>query len=147
MTLTDAFLIVSPIVILRASRLESGLRLRLTAAVSISVVATIFVVIHVALTMSIGGLWAAIFGVVEVRIPSSLSHWSDHTCLQVFVAIFVCNIYVALLVAIMVGRARCKAAATVDETILSTVIRLDNNFQDPICIVMDSADKPPISRA
>lgn len=78
MTLTDAFLIVSPIVILRASRLESGLRLRLTAAVSISVVATIFVVIHVALTMSIGGLWAAIFGVVEVRIPSSLSHWSDH---------------------------------------------------------------------
>lgn len=66
--LTDGLLIISPIVILRSAHLDSGLQLRLMAAVSISAVATIFVVIHFALSLTIGGLLAAIFAVIEVRI-------------------------------------------------------------------------------
>lgn len=65
--ITDVLLIVSPIAILRSARLDPVLYARLAAAVSISVLATTFTVIHVVLALTVRGIWAAIFAVVEVR--------------------------------------------------------------------------------
>lgn len=77
--ITDALLIISPIKILRHARLDPWLQTRLVAAVFISVIATIFTVIHAVIALSVAGMWAAIFCLLEVCIPAFLSFLSDLT--------------------------------------------------------------------
>lgn len=64
--MTDILLLLSPVMILRSVHLDPGLHLRLVAVFSISVVATIFSIIHVVLALTVGGIVAGLFGLLEV---------------------------------------------------------------------------------
>lgn len=123
--LADVLLIASPIVILRNSHLEPGIYIRLVAIVSISAVATAFAVIHVVIALTVGGLWAALFGMIEVRKSLCALNTLMRFHLQIFVAISVCNLYVIFLT-VIVRRIRGDASAVANGTTISTVITEQN---------------------
>lgn len=64
--ITDILLVLAPILILRSTRLDPRLHRRLVAAVSISVLATVFSVIHIVLVLTVSGLWGGLSALVEV---------------------------------------------------------------------------------
>lgn len=68
--ITDMLLVLAPVAILRSARLDPRIHCRLVAAVSISVVATLFSVIHIVLVLTAGGLWGSLSALVEVRASS-----------------------------------------------------------------------------
>lgn len=138
--ITDILLIVSPIVILRSARLDPGLQFRLVAAVSTSVIATIFTVIHAVVTLTIAGLWAAVLASLEVRMSIGFLVRIP-TRSQMFMAILVCNFYVMILT-IMVGNARREVMNT---TSLSTIISVDGTLLDPVLVGIAGVEENHLS--
>jgi len=105
---SDALLVFLPLWILHSVKIEPALRSRLLVAFCISIITTAAGIVHVAVSVTIGG------------IPSLLC-----AALEIFVALFVCNGFVlCLALAVVQSEREYSDATNQGSTMLSTIVNV-----------------------